>query len=220
MLRRHCDVGLALALGALVPASYLLAAQAPAPLPRLTFTKTLKGSTPEYFALSLDTSGRGAYDSHPLQDPANPRPVQISAATTARIFALVHALGDLRARDLNSRHKVANMGLKMLAYENGEETNRVQFNYTEDRNAQQLAETLEKIANVEERITGLEYAMKYDRLSLPEDLREIQDGMADNNFVEAELMLPTLEKIANDSHFMHLAQSRAQQIIERIQEKK
>jgi hypothetical protein len=31
------------------------------------------------------------------------------------------------------------------------------------------------------------------------------------------MLLPTLEKIAHGSHFLHLAQFRAQQIIERIQ---
>ena len=61
----------------------------------------------------------------------------------------------------------------------------MQYNYTENRTAQQLTEIFEKIGNVEEHITQLEYDMKYDHLSLPQALREIQDGIGGANFVEA-----------------------------------
>jgi hypothetical protein len=71
-----------------------------------------------------------------------------------------------------------------------------------------------------ERIAELEYAMKYDPLGLPQDLREIQDGLDDHEFVEAALMIPTLQKISTNSRFMHLAQSRAQEIMQRIQRDK
>ena len=112
------------------------------------------------------------------------------------------------------------MGLKTLTYEAGEEIHKVQYNYTENRAAQQLTEILEKISNVEERIAQLEYSMKYDHLGLPQTLRQIQEGLDDHNFVEAALMIPTLEKISTNPHFMHLAQSRAQEIMQRIQENK
>ena len=62
--------------------------------------------------------------------------------------------------------------------------------------------------------------MKYDHLNLPQVLREIQVGMGEQNFVEAALMIPTLEKITTNSHLLHLAQARAQEIMQRIQENK
>ena len=62
--------------------------------------------------------------------------------------------------------------------------------------------------------------MKYDHLSLAQNLREIQEGLDDHNYVEAALMIPTLEKISTNPRFMHLAQSRAQEIMRRIQENK
>jgi len=115
---------------------------------------------------------------------------------------------------------VANMGLKTLTYEAGSDINRVQYNYTENRAAQQLTDTLEKIGNVEEQIRQLEYDMKYDHLSLPQALRQIQIGLNEHNYVEAALMIPTLEKISTNPRFMHLAQSRAQEIMQRIHEDK
>ena len=79
---------------------------------------------------------------------------------------------------------------------------------------------MEKIGSVEERIAQLEYQMKYDHLGLPESLRQIQEGMDDHSFTELPLLIPTLEKISSNSHFMHLAQSRARDIMQRIQEQK
>ena len=219
-VRRLCYHFVATACLALLPEVYTLSAQMAASVPRITFTKTLKGSFPEYEALSIDASGNGSFDSHKLEDPPDPHPLQISADTTAQIFAMAASLHYFRSLDLNSRHKVANMGLKTLTYESGAETNRAQYNYTENRAAQQLTDLLEKIANVEEQIGQLEYAMKYDPLGLPEALRQIQVGLDEHNYVEAALMVPTLEKISTNNHFMHLAKSRAQEIMQRIQENK
>ena len=180
----------------------------------------MKGSSPEYMALTVDANGVGTYDSHKLDDPAAPRPLQVSADTTARIFVLAESLNHFRSLDAETHHKVANMGRKTLIYEAGKETDQIQYNYTENHTLQQLAEILEKIGNVEEQISQLEYEMKYDHLGLPQVLRQIEAGMDEHYYVEAALMIPTLEKISTNSHFMHLAQSRAQEIVQRIREDK
>jgi hypothetical protein len=219
-VRRHCSLCLATVFLTLLSGAFTFSAQMPPTAPRLTFTKTLKGSLPEYFALSIDGKGQGAYDSHSVGDPPTPRALQISAGTAAQVFSLAKSLNYFRSLDLDSHHKVANMGLKTLTYQDGKEINKVQFNYTENSVAQQLTDILEKISNVEERISQLEYAMKYDHLSLPETLGQIQQGMDDQLFAEADLMIPTLEKISANPHFMHLAQSRAQEIVQRIQQNK
>ncbi len=202
---------------ALLTGIYIFPAQVDSSIPRLTFTKTLKGSSPEYMALCIDANGNGTYDSHKLEDPPNPRPMQVSSGTTAEIFSLADSLQNFRSLDLDSHQKVANMGLKTLTYQAGKETNQVQYNYTEMRTARELTDIFEKISNVEERISDLEYAMKYDHLSLPQILSQTQQGLDDNLFVEAHLMIPTLEKISNDPRFLHLAQTRAREILRRIE---
>jgi hypothetical protein len=207
-------VCLALLLGASI-----YPAQTPA-VPCVTFTKTLAGSTPEYFSLSIDSNGKGTYDSHKLGDPAAPRPLQISAETTAQVFSLTQSLDYFRSGNLDSHHRVADLGQKILTYQDTRETNKVQFNYSENHSAQQLTDIFEKISNVEERIAQLDYAMKYDHLNLPQVLRQVEYGMENSYFVEAALMIPTLDKIAADPHYLHLAQSRAREIEQRIQKNK
>ncbi len=213
-------LGLATGFLALLPGVPAISAQSAPAIPRVTFTKTLKGSFPEYLALTIDTKGNATYDSHKLDEPAAPRPLQISTDTTAQVFSLTRSLDYFRSLNLDAHHKVANMGLKVLTYQNAGEINTVQFNYTENREAQQLTDILEKISNVEERIAQLEYAMKYDHLQLPQILSQVQDGMNNSYFVEAALMIPTLEKISADPHYLHLAQSRAREIELRIRQNK
>lgn len=205
---------------ALLASSGTASPQASPPVAQITFTKTLKGSIPEFMTLTVDAKGAATYDSHKLDEAGSPRPLQVSADTTARIFALAESLHFFRGIELETHRKVANMGLKTLAYEAGGETGRVQFNYTENHTAQQLADLLERIGNVEEQISQLEYEMKYDHLGLPEVLRQVEIGMAEHSYVEAVLMVPTLEKISSNPHYMHLAQSRAQEIMQQIREGK
>jgi len=184
----------------------------------LTFKKVLQGSTPEYIEITVDSNGVGTYDGRKLQDPPEPRPLKLSAATTEQIFSLAHALNDFNTIDLESHKKVANLGAKTFIYESGGQKFSAQFNYTLRREAQELADLFEKISSVEEHIKALEFEEKYDHLGLPQELLQIQIDLDNKALADPELMAPTLKSIAHDSHFLHLAQARAQDILERIGE--
>ena len=185
-------------------------------LPRLTFTKVLEGSVPEFTEISIDSTGSGTYDGRPLKDPPGPRPLKLSPATTQQLFALAHAMNDFNSIDLESHKNVANLGRKTFTYEAGGRKSTAQFNYSVRREAQALTELFEKIASVEEHIKALEFQTKYDHLSLPRELLLIQIDLDNKALADPELMVPALQSIAHDSHFLHLAQVRAQAILERL----
>jgi hypothetical protein len=187
---------------------------------KLTFSKTLKGSVPEYLQMTVDTNGSGSYEGRKLDEPPYPRPFQLSPALVGRLFALVAQLDYFRSSELESHKKVANLGLKTLTYQHGDQVGRVEFNYSENKFAQELVELLEKIAAVEEHVAKLEYALQYDRLSLPNELSEIQAELDSNGLAAPELMVPTLERIVQNPRVLHLAQTRARNILERIQASK
>jgi hypothetical protein len=199
---------------ALTPAP---AAKAGADLARLTYTRVLKGSVPEYIGVTVNSDGTGSYDGRQLSDPPSPQPFKLSAATTQRIFALAAELHDFQSVDLESHKKVANLGRKTFTYEKDGQKFSAEFNYTVRREAQDLADLFEKIASVEEHIQTLEFSMKYDHLGLPAELLRIQIDLDNKALAEPELMVPTLEEIARDPRFLHLAQVRAQAILQRVQ---
>ena len=189
---------------------------APTVSPRIVYTRTLAGSVPEYLALSVSSDGSGSYEGRKLSDPARPRSLKLSAATTQKIFSLASGLNNFRDSDLNSKKKVANLGLKTLTYESGGEKNQVQFNYTQQRQARDLVDLFEKVAGAEEAIDSLEYDIKYDPLSLPQELLSIQIALSHDDLAEAQLMAPSLEQISTNPRFLHVAQARAQEILNSV----
>jgi hypothetical protein len=184
---------------------------------KLAYSRTFKGSTPEYLLITVDSKGLGTFEGHKLDEAQGPRPFQLSAGTTERIFALAGQLHNFHSVDLESHKKVANLGQKTFTYQQGEDVNRVVFNYTENRMARELVDIFEAVGTVEEHIAALEFEMKYDPLGLSQELLQIQIELNNKSLADPEMLLPTLEKIAHGSRFLHLAQVRAQQIIERIQ---
>lgn len=172
---------------------------------------------PEYLTISVDSTGQGTYQGRKLDEPPSPRPLKLPAGSTRRLFELASLLNYFRDIDLESHKKVANLGMKTLSYESGDRKNQVEFNYTLRREAQELVDIFEKIASVQQHISTLEYAIKYDHLSLPKELLQIQIELDNKALVDAELMVPALEEIARNPRFLHLAQVRAQNILQRLQ---
>lgn len=194
-----------------------LSAQTPAELSRLTYTKIMKGSVPEYLRISVDSSGAGTFEGRSLSSPPNPDRLQLSPDVTERLFGLAEALGDFRSIQLESHKKVADLGQKTFTYQKGDKTYQAEFNYTLNRKAQELADVFERIAGVEEHIGTLEYSVRYDHLGLPHELRLIEIDLDNHNLADPQLMVPILKQIASDPRFLHIAQIRAQDILQRIQ---
>ena len=193
--------------------------QSPSVAAKLTYSRTFRGSTPEYLAISVDSKGSGTYEGHKLDEAQiqGPRTFQLSAGTTARIFALAGQLHNFQSLELESHKKVANLGEKTFSYQDGQDVNRVTFNYTENRIARQLVDVFEAFGTVEQHVAALEFEMKYDPLALSQELLQIQIELNEKSLIDPEVLLPTLEKIAHGSRFLHLAQTRAQQIMESVQ---
>jgi len=185
----------------------------------VSYSRVFKGSTPEYIAISVDEKGAGTYVGRKLDDAQtqNPRSFELSAGTRERIFALAARLHNFQSIQLESGKRVANLGEKTFTYQQGKTVNRVVFNYTENRTAQELVEVFEEMGAVEQHVSALEFEMKYDPLSLSEELLQIQIELKEKTLSDPQMLVPTLEKIAHDSRFLHLAQVRAQQIIDRVQ---
>lgn len=184
----------------------------------LTYTRLLKGSVPEYTAVTVHSDGTGAYEGRKADEAPSPRPLKLSPSTTEELFDLAARLNHLRSIDLESHRKVADLGLKTFTYEEGGEKNSCQFNYTLNRRAQELTDLFERIATVERHLIGLEYAMKYDHLSLPQELLQIQIDLDNKAISDPQLLVDTLEQIAHNSRYLHVAQVRAQNILQRVQD--
>jgi hypothetical protein len=185
----------------------------------LTYTKVLKDSVPEYLAITVHPDGTGTYEGRKLDESSSPRPLKLSPPTTHKLFALASELGNFASIDLESHKQVANLGLKTFIFEAGAQKNRCEFNYTLNRRAQELTDLFEGIATVERHLVSLEYGMKYDHLSLPQELLQIQIDLDNKAMADPQLLVGTLEQIAHNPRYLHVAQVRAQDILQRVQDK-
>ena len=196
-----------------------LRAQEAAGLATLTYIKVMKGSVPEYQALTVDTNGDGTYDGRQLNESPKPRPLKLTPETTQVLFQMAAELNDFRSLRLESGKNVANLGLKTFIYRNGAQENKVQFNYTRNKRAGDLLSVFDGISDVEQHIGTLEYSSRYDVLGLPSALTQVEIDLNNKALVDPQLMVPILKKIAGDSQYLHIAQVRAADILRRIQDK-
>lgn len=185
--------------------------------PTLTYIKVMKGSVPEYTALTVDANGNGTYDGRQLDESPRPRSLKLTPETTRTLFQMAAALGDFHSIRLESRKKVASLGLKTFIYRHDSQENKVEFNYTRNKRAEELLSVFEGIADVEQHIGTLEYSSRYDVLGLPSALTRVEIDLDNKALVDPQLMVPILEKIAGDSQYLHIAQVRAADILRRIQ---
>jgi hypothetical protein len=184
--------------------------------PRISYTKILKGSTPEFEQVTVDQSGVAACDTRKLSEPANPRTFKLSPATTQKIFGLAARLHNFQGIELESRRPVANLGRKTLTYESGGEKTSVEFNYTANRDAEELTDVFEGIVSVNLHAATLEYSIRYDPLGLPRELSLIQMDLERKALADPELLAPQLEAIVRDSRFLHVAQVRAENLLHEL----
>lgn len=184
-------------------------AAAPAGSAEITYRKIFKTSYPEFVEIKINESGSGTYDIRQLDEEANPQPFQIGAPLAERIFSLAAKLHDFQGVDLDVHRRLANLGEKTFAYENGAEKHETKFNYTLDESASQLVNIFEGLARQTSDISDLARTMRYDRLGVNDVLLQIESDLNNKQIPEPERLLPVLDQLAGDDKILEIARQRA-----------
>ena len=184
-------------------------------LPRVIFTKEFPNSKPEYFSVVVRDNGAVLYRTAPDDDA--PLTLRLSPDQTKEIFSLAEKLNWFRDGKLESGRKVASMGKKTLAYQNGAESNEATFNHTEVPEALALAALFERISQTEQHFLHLEYLVRFDRLGVVKELLHLEANLNHGRLLGTSHLIPILEQIRKNRSLVHVAQARAAQIIAKIQ---
>src|SRR5581483_11224098 len=183
-----------------------LAAVVAWPAPRLFYSKYFKGSVPEFVAITVERDGHATYQQAKEDD--DPIKLQLSDADTQEMFGLAEKLDRMR-HPVESGLKLANMGQKTFRFEDGGEQHEVQFNYSQDVNAQALADWFERISETEQHFINLDRTVRFDKLGVNDVLLQMQLSWDRKRIVAPEQFLPLLDRIAKNESFLHLARERA-----------
>jgi len=182
----------------------------------VTYRRVFKGSTPEFIEVKISDQGKGTYDIRQLDEDADPEPLEVGPAVQKRIFDLASELKNFAIGNIDIQKKIANLGQKTFRYENGAEVHETSFNYTLNPTASQLMEIFEGLARQQQDLVLLERQAKYDRLGVNDALMRFESDMDHRLLPEPERLLPVLDQIAEDSHFLEIARTRARALAERI----
>jgi len=182
----------------------------------ITFRKIFKTSYPEFVEIKVDESGSGTYDIRQLSDDANPQPMKVDPAVVQKIFDLAAKLHNFNGIDLEMHRRIANLGEKTFRYDRGAESHSVTFNYTLDRSAAALLDIFEGISRQQTDLSDLVRTMRYDRLGVNDVLLQIQKDYDRNLLPEPRQLLPALDQLAADTHFIDIARERARTLAGRI----
>lgn len=191
----------------------LLLSSALGAAPRLFYSKYFKGSVPEFVSITLEQDGSVTYQE--AKDDDNPIHVQLGDAAARELFDLTEKLGRFQ-RPLESGLKIANLGTKTFRFEDGAEHHEVQFNYSEDINAQTLLDRFERINETEQHFVNLDRTAHFEKLGVNDVLLEMQVTWEHNRLVAPEQFLPLLDRIAKNESYLHISRERAAAIAEAI----
>jgi hypothetical protein len=203
----------------LIAGAWLLASAAAAANPggaTITYRRVFKGSVPEFIEMKIHEQGKATFDIRQLDDDADPEPFEVGPAVQKKIFDLAAELKNFAVANLDIQKKIANLGEKTFRYENGAEVHETSFNYTVNPSAAQLMQIFEGLARQQQDLVLLQRSAKFDRLGINDALMQFESDMDHRLLPEPERLLPILDQIAGDPHFVEIARSRARALAERI----
>jgi hypothetical protein len=182
----------------------------------ITYRRVFRGSSPEFIEIKISDQGKSTFDIRQLDDDADPEPFEVSTPVQKRIFDLAAELNHFAVANLDIQKKIANLGQKTFRYESGAEVHETSFNYTLNPIATQLMQIFEGFARQQQDLVLLQRQAKFDRLGVNDALMQFESDMDHRLLPEPERLLPILDQIAADSHFVEIARSRARALAERI----
>ena len=182
----------------------------------VSYRRVFKGSSPEFIEIKVSDQGKCTYDIRQLEEDADPQPIDVGPEVRKQIFELAGELKHFAVGNLDIQKKIANLGQKTFRYESGADVHETSFNYTENPTATQLMQIFEGLARQQEDFDELQRAAKFDRLGVNDALMQFESDMDHRVLPEPERLLPLLDQIAADSHFLEIARTRARALAERI----
>jgi hypothetical protein len=190
-------------------------------IPTVTFTCDWPQAHPPHYSIAVDSAGRAAYTvvdgakETGAKETGEPSMLKftVSGPVRERIFADAQALNYFEGNFDFTHHKVAFTGSKTLAFADPKHHSKTTFNWSENRRLMSLTQLFVAIANTVGGGGKLEYLLRFDRLGLNEQLKEMEMQAKDQYLAEIHVIEPVLRRIADDPNVMDLARQRARRLL-------
>lgn len=114
-----------------------------------------------------------------------------------------------------TKHAIAQTGQKTLRYSDSSRHTSTTYNYSEHPSIQELTTIFQGVSTTIESGRKLEFDRRFDKLSLDQDLKSLEDMSKDGRLQEVQAIAPLLQRVASDRTVLHIAQQRAQRILKK-----
>jgi len=138
---------------------------------------------------------------------------QASDALRDKVFGLAEKTQFFDGQFDFTKHPIAQTGQKSLSYADSSKHNSTTYNYSEDPSIQELTELFQGISTTIEGGRKLEFDRRFDKLSLDQDLKGLEELSTQGHLQEVQVIAAILQRLATDRTVLHIAQQRAQRIL-------
>jgi len=178
---------------------------------------------PSHWVLTLRRDGSGHFHAEGAKDGVpvkkigievsdEDRDVQLSKEFTAHIFTLAQQHNWFN-ETCESRAKVAFQGWKKISYSGPEGQGSCAFNYSQDKQIQELGESLIGVAETLHEGARLELLLVHDRLGLDREMEYISDAAKEGRLRELIAIRNILQRLAQDDELLDRVRKRARNLL-------
>jgi hypothetical protein len=181
----------------------------------------LRGDPWQKYTIEVQSDGKARFDGTPHPDESNDtEPYQqsftMSEANRQKIFELARELNYFRGDFDSHRKNIANTGAKTLQYRSAQVEGSTTYNWSKDRNIQELTRVFQGIAMTIDYGRKLAFQYRFDKLGMDQCLKELEDLEANHNVEELQIIAPMLQKILDDPSLMNISRRSAQRLLQSI----
>jgi hypothetical protein len=217
------ELGLAVALlAAAVPvAANDQAPSAADPTFQLDFSDP--GLSPSQWTLTLRPDGTGHFRSQAGKAPddatqgivatAVDRDIQVSAAYAVRVFAAAERHRWFK-EPCESHLKVAFQGWKTLTYTGPQGQGSCTFNFSKDKEIQDLGDSLQAVVETILEGARLELLLQHDRLGLDAEMEFFVEAVGDGRAQQVGVIREILARLAQDDTVLERVRKRARMLLQ------
>lgn len=199
---------------------FAVAAGNAADMASVSFSLDFPNSSPEHYAIMLQSDGRAHYESNGrISNDSDARDdyqtdFNFSDSTRDQIFKLAKDARYFSGKMDSGNKKLAFTGAKKLAYSDGQRASSAEYNYSAVAPVQQLTSLFQNVSATLEFGRRLSYYHRYQKLALDDELKRMEDQARQGQLAELQAVKPVLQRIYDDNSVMNVVRARAQLIME------
>jgi hypothetical protein len=184
---------------------------------RFTYCREMPRGVYEKQCVTLTPEGTGQSQMKRRGSNQVDSPLTLSPSGREKMLAIIAATNNLEnAKDYETKRKVADLGRKRLTLEMPSGTREADFNYSDFKEVNALAVFFDGLLNQQTFVFDLENAVRYERLSVPERLDQLDKEIAGGRVGDPAALAPLLERIVQDDRIMNYARENAQRMRGRV----